>query len=57
MRKNKKASRRGGRLAKQTQERAARVERQYDDAATMGLKATSRSIGNFMMASDRSLRR
>jgi hypothetical protein len=47
MRRTNKASRKRSQLAKQTQERAVRVERQYDDAATMGLKASSRSIGNF----------
>jgi hypothetical protein len=47
MRRTKRASQKRGRLAKQAQERSARIERLYEDAATRGLKTTSRSVGDF----------
>ena len=47
MRRTKRASQKRGQLAKQAQERPARIERLYQDAATTGLKATSRSVGDF----------
>ena len=47
MRRTKRASQKRGQLAKQAQERPARIERLYEDAATTGLKATSRSVGDF----------
>ena len=47
MRRTKRASQKRGQLVKQAQERPARIERLYQDAATTGLKATSRSVGDF----------
>ena len=47
MRRTKRASQKRGQLAKQAQERPARIERLYQDAATTGLKATSRSVADF----------
>ena len=47
MRRTKRASQKRGQLAKQAQERPARIERLYQDAATTGFKATSRSVGDF----------
>ena len=47
MRRTKRASQKRGQLAKQARERPARIERLYQSAATTGLKATSRSVGDF----------
>ena len=47
MRRTKRASQKRGQLAKQAQERPARIERLYEDASTIGLKTTSRSVGDF----------
>ena len=47
MRRTKKASQKRRQLAQEAQERPRRINRLYQDAATTGLKATSRSIGDF----------
>jgi hypothetical protein len=47
MRRTKKASQKRRQLAQETQQRPRRIERLYQGAATTGLKATSRSIGEF----------
>jgi hypothetical protein len=47
MRRTKRASRKRSHSAKEAQARPARIERLYEDAATTGLKATGRSVGDF----------
>jgi hypothetical protein len=47
MRRTKRASQKRSQLEKKNRERPARIERLYEDAATTGLKATSRSVGDF----------
>lgn len=47
MRRTKRASQKRSHPATKAQERPTRVERLYEDAATTGLKATSRSVGDF----------
>ena len=47
MRRTKRASQKRGQLAKQAQERPARIERLYEDASTTGLKTTSHSVAEF----------
>jgi hypothetical protein len=47
MRRTKRASRKRSHSTKEAQARPARIERLYQDAATTGLKATSRSVGDF----------
>jgi hypothetical protein len=47
MRRTKRASRKRSHLAEKVQARPARIQRLYQDAATTGLKATSRSVGDF----------
>ena len=47
MRRTTKASRKRSHSANEAQARPARIERLYQDAATTGLKATSRSVGDF----------
>jgi cellobiose phosphorylase len=47
MRRTKRASQKRNQLAKEAQERATRIERLYQNAATTGLKATSGSLGDF----------
>lgn len=47
MRRTKRASQKRNHLAKEAQERATKIERLYEHAATTGLKATSESVGDF----------
>ena len=47
MRRTKKASRKRKLVSKEAQDTATRIERLYEDAATTGLKTTSRSVGDF----------
>ena len=47
MRRTKRASKKRSQLAKEAQDTAKTIERLYEDAATTGLKATSRSVDDF----------
>ena len=47
MRRTKKGTRKRSQLAKEAQEGTTRIERLYQNAATTGLKATGRSVGDF----------
>ncbi|HEX2449482.1 MAG TPA: phasin family protein [Methyloceanibacter sp.] len=47
MRRTKKGTRKRSQLAKEAQEGTTRIQRLYQNAATTGLKATGRSVGDF----------
>ena len=46
MRRTKKGTQKRSKLAKEAQEGTTRIERLYQNAATAGLKATGRSVGD-----------
>jgi hypothetical protein len=47
MRRTKRGTQKRGQLAKEAQEGTTRIEQLYRNAATTGLKATGRSVGDF----------